>query len=382
MKEDSLSTCYASPHRSGSESLDTQRQQLLADENLCGLLDAMPEIVMILNENRQILFGNRVLTSFAETQGCTTYVGLRPGELLSCRSALAAEAGCGTTEACRYCGAVEAILAALKGHKSSHECRVLRQTPTGPEALDLKIWGTPLHWQGEQFILVVAVDISHEKRRLVLEHLFFHDILNTAGTITLITEMLMSGQISFDDIKHDLMQTAQALVGEIRGQRELMAAEGGELRVRMGMLDVSELLDAVATVHRNSEQATGRSVGVVDETAGLHFCSDGALLTRVLGNLLKNALEASLPDGKVTIGCRRSGVEIVFWCHNEGEIPEDVRLQIFQRSFSTKGSGRGIGTYSVKLFTEKYLQGHVSFTSSAREGTTFTLSFPLNPALP
>jgi sensor histidine kinase regulating citrate/malate metabolism len=53
-------------------------------------------------------------------------------------------------------------------------------------------------------------------------------------------------------------------------------------------------------------------------------------------------------------------------------MPPEVQLQIFQRSFSTKGKGRGVGTYSMKLLTERYLGGKLAFTSAAGEGTTFT----------
>lgn len=56
---------------------------------------------------------------------------------------------------------------------------------------------------------------------------------------------------------------------------------------------------------------------------------------------------------------------------------EEVQLQLFQRSFSTKGqSGRGIGTYSMKLLSERYLGGKVEFTSREPEGTVFTLTIP------
>ena len=57
-------------------------------------------------------------------------------------------------------------------------------------------------------------------------------------------------------------------------------------------------------------------------------------------------------------------------------MPKDVKLQIFQRSFSTKGIGRGIGTYSMKLITEQYLKGTISFVSNGAVGTTFTLRIP------
>ena len=63
---------------------------------------------------------------------------------------------------------------------------------------------------------------------------------------------------------------------------------------------------------------------------------------------------------------------------NSGVIPSNIQNRIFQRHFSTKASvGRGLGTFSMKLFGEKYLKGKVSFLSSVEKGTTFT--FKLAP---
>jgi len=53
-----------------------------------------------------------------------------------------------------------------------------------------------------------------------------------------------------------------------------------------------------------------------------------------------------------------------------------VQLQVFNRSFSTKGTGRGLGTYSVKLLTERCLKGRVGFTSALGEGTVFQVTLP------
>jgi sensor histidine kinase regulating citrate/malate metabolism len=57
-------------------------------------------------------------------------------------------------------------------------------------------------------------------------------------------------------------------------------------------------------------------------------------------------------------------------------MPSEVQLQVFQRSFSTKGAGRGLGTYSMKLISERYLQGCVSFVSTAPDGTVFSADYP------
>lgn len=58
-------------------------------------------------------------------------------------------------------------------------------------------------------------------------------------------------------------------------------------------------------------------------------------------------------------------------------MPSTVQNQVFQRSFSTKGAGRGLGTFSIRLLTENYLGGEVGFTSTAGSGTVFRAAYPL-----
>jgi len=109
----------------------------------------------------------------------------------------------------------------------------------------------------------------------------------------------------------------------------------------------------------------------------VQLTSDRTLLKRILGNLVKNALEACPPRQTVTLGCELiAGQKIRFWVHNPTPMPREVQLQVFNRSFSTKGPGRGLGTYSVRLLTEKYLKGVAGFTSSPEQGTTFFVTFP------
>jgi sensor histidine kinase regulating citrate/malate metabolism len=122
--------------------------------------------------------------------------------------------------------------------------------------------------------------------------------------------------------------------------------------------------------------AKGKKIMLAEGSEAVTFRSDHALLSRVLGNMLKNALEATSAGENVAMGARRDADQLEFWVSNPGFMPRDVQLQVFQRSFSTKGEGRGIGTYSIRLLVTRYLHGTVDFTSSKEQGTTFRIRLP------
>ena len=67
----------------------------------------------------------------------------------------------------------------------------------------------------------------------------------------------------------------------------------------------------------------------------------------------------------------------VFWVRNRAVMPEATRRRVFHRSFSTKGPGRGVGTYGMRLLGEGYLGGSIGFRTREGEGTVFELRLPL-----
>lgn len=368
-------TLFASPERSSDLEIKEQSDSISRIDILCELLNAIPDFVMILNSHRQIVFGNEAVSNFALSQGCKGLFGLRPGELVSCQHALNAKSGCGTGEACKTCGAVLSIIQGLEGKTSQNDCRIIRLAGNGMESLDMRAWTRPFVWNNQTFCLLILSDISNEKRRQVLEKIFFHDVLNTAGNIWGISELLNDDAIKVDEVKKDLRYASTQLIDEINCQRQLLAAENNELQVNLSKHNSLEFLNSVYRAFRNHESATDKNIDIDKGSEDFEFFSDGTILFRVIGNILKNSLEASKANQTVTLGCRKNEGEYSFWCHNSTVIPEEVKLQIFQRSFTTKGKGRGIGTYSIKLLAEKYLKGKASFISESGTGTVFTVSF-------
>lgn len=369
-------TQFAPAEYAPREQILEQAQQFLTHDLLTFLLDAVPDIFLILNEYRQIVYANQAVLDTFQIQHIAALYGQRPGELLGC--AHADNNACGTTEFCRTCGAVQAILISLGGKKSVQECRILRHDG---QALDLQVTATPLVLHGQKYSVFAIQDISHEKRRLMLERIFFHDLLNTAGSVIGYAELLKGTdpthldemEFMVDNIFHHTMKLAD----EIKAQRMLLEAENDLLAVQPRPLYSTHLLHDLMTLYRRHSAARERSIVLAPDAEGIEFTSDPNLLRRVLGNMLKNALEASFAGETITLNCTVVGDEVEFSVHNPAYIPRQVQLQLFQRSFSTKSSDRGLGTYSMKLLTERYLKGSISFTTSQDNGTTFKARYPL-----
>ena len=69
-----------------------------------------------------------------------------------------------------------------------------------------------------------------------------------------------------------------------------------------------------------------------------------------------------------------------FAVHNPGDMWRNVQLQVIHRAFSSKGDGRGLGACSMKLLSDRYLNGAGDFGSDTAGGTTFYARYPLELA--
>ena len=370
---DRPSTEFAPFGRRAMQDTSRQSDALSKASLLTRTLDAMPTLCMILNQERQIVFANRAFLRVLGVDDPSSVRGLRPGEALDCLHAIERHEGCGTTEFCRTCGAVKAILASQQGTEDVQECRIIRRGDA--DVLDLRVWATPVTVGRETYTMFTAADISDEKRRAVLERIFLHDIVNTASAIVGCSEVLEDGSAEdLDKFVKRIQLLSVRLIEEVDAQRQLIAAESGKLSVNLSPIESVRLLEEM--VGQYSGNARGRFIRISPASKNISFTSDRVLLRRVIGNLLKNALEAARDGETITLGCGHAENGVEFWVHNPGTMERDVQLQMFQRSFSTKGAGRGLGTYSVRLLTQRYLKGAVSFTSSLDEGTTFRVTYP------
>lgn len=375
MARNPLSSQFAPADRADTRALTQQSDILSNQAHLVDILDAVSTQVVILNKQRQIVFGNKTFLDFLQKTDLSDITGKRLGEVIGCIHANKTEGGCGTTVFCTMCGAVNAMLSAQKGETDVQECRITLEEES--KALDLRVMASPFTVKGDEFTVFSIQDIGDEKRKDFLERIFKHDLLNTAGGLRSFSRLMTSASekdlFRYTSIVNEL---AERLVDEIESHKQLMQAENQELEIEAIQIRTLNLISKVRDTYLMHDVALGKKIEIEAASEDHLMESDEGMLLRILGNMTKNALEAISPGETVSLSCLKNEGMIRFSVKNPGTMPQPVRLQIFQRSFSTKGSGRGLGTYSIKLLSEQYLKGKVGFTSSNKEGTEFFGEYP------
>ncbi|MBW6492219.1 MAG: PAS domain-containing sensor histidine kinase [Lentimicrobium sp.] len=342
---------------------------------------AMPDLAIVVNENRQIVYANKALLTLVGQDELEKIIGFRPGEVLECENLKQASNGCGTSRACMYCGIVNSVLDAQStGESSVRESRIVSGKVNSGQSFDIEIKASPVLVSDRKFIILSIKDISDHKRRMILEKLFFHDILNTANGLKGIIQTIEDHENS-GKMKHIIdaaKKTSGELVDEILAQRLLVSAETKDLVTDISRCNSKKILEDVSDYLEYHAIAIDKKIYIDPFLRNLYFDTDPTILKRVLINVVKNALEACETGGVIQMGCRMSDKYLNFWVNNPGMISESVQNQIFKHSFSTKGENRGIGTYSIKLLTTRYLEGNVSFETDLEKGTTFYINLPFS----
>lgn len=300
--------------------------------------------------------------------------GKRPGEILHCINAH--EAGCGEGSRCCDCGALHGIRSGLAGVDSETECSLTIEGKDRLEARDFRIRAVPLVLGQELCVVLSFQDVSHEKRCRALEQVFLHDILNTVGAVRGILHFLHA-DLSGDhrELLDTILPYFDLCVDEISAQRKLLAAENNELSLSHERFSMAQLVQGLSNMFRQHALGNGKTLAVSMDGSDDDVISDRTIVHRICMNLIKNALEATPAGGTIQIIGTVTSEFFQITVRNPGLIPDHVQRQLFRRSFSTKGQGRGLGVYSVHLLCTNYLRGTVWFESSGGE-TAFHVRIP------
>jgi len=378
-----MKTHFAPAERQTREGLQKEIDSAIANPVIDGLLRSVSGLVAVLNEHRQILAVNDTFLSMLGIDNADLTLGLRPGEAIGCVHHNANEGGCGTSSYCRSCGAAIAIVSCMAQNETvERTCAIEVAFDRTRSDLFLRVRACPMVSQGNRMILLFIQDITHKQRWEALGRVFFHDISNIIHSLLGYSEMMMdrAAQENRGEIQR-IHRLALRLAREVQMQKHLTQTMEEDYQLVLAPITVEQAFTELEAVFSSHPAAGQRVIDFSDRNLRVRFKSDFFLLARVLTNMIVNALEATDKGETVKVWVDSDDRSLSFSVWNHQTIDKSVADRIFQRNVSTKaGSGRGLGTYSMKLFGEKYLKGKVDFSTSFEEGTTFSLRIPLEPS--
>ncbi|MBN2711136.1 MAG: GHKL domain-containing protein [Planctomycetes bacterium] len=374
-----MKTHFAPAERTAPDKLQEEVKDVSNNEVVDCILKAASGLIAVLDKNRQVVAINQAMMDMLGISDPGPTLGLRLGEVVACIHAHDMPGGCGTSKACRTCGAAIAMVACAKD-RSVHEefCSVTMAHGESARDLFLKVRSFPITLGDNEMIMLFLQDQTQAQRWADIESAFLHDINNIICGILCNAE-LMAIKCSEGDMKdqaRQLVKLSERLSDEVNIQREL-SRQNPEYNPYKTELTAKSIITETYRNFSNHKAAKDRHMAIEPFDPKITVNTDRSLLLRILENMIKNALEATEAGGEIRISVEKEEGSAIFSVWNRSHIDEDIAERIFQRNFSTKGAyGRGIGTYAMKLFGEKILGGKVYFESDEDNGTTFHFSLP------
>jgi hypothetical protein len=165
-------TLYAKVELARDEVLQKQISSLQDNARLHKAAQMTSESFVLLNQQRQVVFGNHAYLSMAKALGFTEIYGTRFGEHMGCIHAINWENSCGSAEACQKCGAINAVLKSLNGQVAMQRCSFPLQGHEDP--LHLIIFTIPVRINNALYILAAFADDNKviEQPHQLAEHTF------------------------------------------------------------------------------------------------------------------------------------------------------------------------------------------------------------------
>jgi two-component system, sporulation sensor kinase E len=208
-------------------------------------------------------------------------------------------------------------------------------------------------------------------------------------------------------VGHDIRNPLQAMISDIYLLKDELASTMPESNTKDGIVEsidsieknigyinkiVADLQDYARTSEPNYTDVNlydlvtniFQPIGIPDNVncsieidPYLHMKTDPDLITRMLTNLIINAIQAMPDGGKLNLRGYLDKNKAYIIVEDTGVgIPEEVKPKLFTPNMTTKAKGQGLGLAVVKRLVEA-LKGTISFESQVGKGTKFIIELPI-----
>lgn len=228
-----------------------------------------------------------------------------------------------------------------------------------------------------------------QQRRFMAEAA--HELRTPVAVVRAETELALSGERPAAEYREALgvvWSESERLGRIVDDLLTLSRAEAGEYPLRAGHADLAEVVADVVRAHR--ALAATRDVTLVADTADeLPLNGDEVLLSRMLRNLVENAVKHGRMGDQVRVEARREDEHYVLRVADTGPgISEAARERVWEPFFRGAGAraggaegGAGLGLPIARWIAEAH-GGTLELADPGPHGTVFEARIPVQTPLP
>ncbi len=270
---------------------------------------------------------------------------------------------------------------------------------------DVEVASTPISWQGEHGVQVIARDIterqlllkSEQAARLAAERALqarneflsvaAHELKTPVTSLRGFSQLLLRQLNKRGTVDPAQLQRALETIDQQSAKLSVLLSqlldlsrlEAGRLTLNKQTIDMTRFTSDVITA---VQRTTSSHALILETPPSLMAAVDPIRLEQVLVNLLENAIKYSPDGGPIEISLRAEPAFMHFAVTDHGiGIPADRRELIFERFYQAHGTGylggMGLGLYISRQIVELH-NGQIRAEFPAEGGTRFIVSLPLN----
>jgi putative PEP-CTERM system histidine kinase len=199
-----------------------------------------------------------------------------------------------------------------------------------------------------------------------------HDLKNSISALSMLSDNALQ---NFDDpeFQRDAIKTVAKTADRMKVLLGRLSSAPESAALRIESVDLAALVWGAARPIVKHER-----IGLVKDLAPVPIAADAESLSKVIQNLVANAVQSIDDKGTVTLRTFEEDGKAVVSITDTGcgMSEEFVRKSLFAPFRSTKKGGWGIGLYQARGIVEAH-GGAIEVSSQEGAGTTFTVKLPL-----
>jgi len=213
-----------------------------------------------------------------------------------------------------------------------------------------------------------------------------HELRTPLTSIKLITETLQEGAINdppvSDHFLNQMDREVDNLTQIVEELLELSRIESGRVPLNKKWVKPSDLIQLAGERMRMQADNAGLDFTFLFDESIPKIFIDETRLSRVLINLIHNAIKFTPPGGNITVSARNNSTDVIFSVEDSGiGIPQKDQERIFERFYKSDPSrsnrGTGLGLSIARHLVEIH-GGKLWVESNQGKGSKFQFSIPIN----